>query len=75
LIGGKCERNVEPHFHARHEGSRAAFTFDGGLMEGEFSAHGQRLVREWAAEHAAELHENWALAQQHLPLKRIQPLS
>jgi hypothetical protein len=32
------------------------------------------LVLEWAAEHRDELMENWALAEDHHPLKAIQPL-
>ncbi|MDR7536985.1 MAG: DUF4160 domain-containing protein [Armatimonadota bacterium] len=33
-----------------------------------------RLVLEWAELHKAELLENWELAQQGQPLKRIAPL-
>lgn len=67
--------HVPPHFHARYEGERAAFTFDGSLMEGAFSTQAQRLIREWSSRFHDELDENWDLAQQHLPLKRIPPLT
>ncbi|MFZ2278748.1 MAG: DUF4160 domain-containing protein [Prosthecobacter sp.] len=69
------DEHLPPHFHARYEGERAAFTLDGTLMEGEMTGQAYRLVREWAAIHPAELNENWNLAEQHLPLKRIPPLS
>ena len=66
--------HLPPHFHARYEGERAAFTLDGGLLEGQMTGQACRLIREWAAAHPAELGENWRLAEQHLPLKRIPPL-
>lgn len=64
-----------PHFHARYEGARASFGFDGSLIEGSFPAKAHRLIREWAALHAAELQEDWALAERHLPLKPIPSLT
>lgn len=67
--------HLPPHFHARYEGERAAFTFDGQLMEGEMSAQARRLLREWAELQQAALEENWLLAQQHQPLKRVPPLN
>lgn len=48
---------------------------DGNLLEGQMTAQAHRLIREWAMAHPAELSENWNLAEQHLPLKRIPPLS
>ncbi len=32
------------------------------------------LVTEWAVRHRAELAENWRLAREHAPLRRITPL-
>lgn len=54
---------------------RAAFTLDGALMEGSMSGQALRLIREWSALHPGELHDNWQLAVQHLPLNRIPPLT
>jgi Domain of unknown function (DUF4160) len=67
--------HLPPHFHARYEGERAVFTLDGGLMEGSMSKQAQRLLREWAGLHPSELAENWDLAEKHLPLNRIPPLT
>lgn len=67
--------HLPPHFHARHEGERASFHFDGTIMEGSLSGQALRLIREWAGQHVNELSENWQLAEKHLPLKRIQPLN
>ena len=32
------QNHMPPHFHARHQGAEACFTFDGGLMDGDFPA-------------------------------------
>jgi hypothetical protein len=44
------------------------------LRDGELPPRGMALVLEWAAEHRDELMENWRFAENHQPLKAIQPL-
>jgi len=63
------------HFHAKYEGSRAAFAIeDFRLLEGQLPPRVTGLVLEWAALHRKELLEDWALAMQKKPLKSIAPL-
>ncbi len=64
-----------PHFHAyygEHEAIIAIQTL--GLMDGKLPKRAQAMVIEWAVEHRAELMEDWALAAQHRPLNKIEPL-
>lgn len=44
------------------------------LLEGELKPRVLGLAIEWAAEHQAELLDNWELARQNAPLARIEPL-
>lgn len=43
-------------------------------VHGHFPPREQKLVLEWMGLHAPELLENWELATQGQPLKRIAPL-
>jgi hypothetical protein len=44
------------------------------VLEGHLSPRALGLVVEWAAAHRQELIEDWHLARQQQPLKRIAPL-
>ena len=44
-------------------------------MDGAIPARAMGLVVEWAAKSSGALMEDWALAEQHLPLKKIAPLT
>jgi len=64
-----------PHFHAFYAGQEAQITIDGLLVtRGSLQPRALALVREWAGIHMDELQENWELAREGLPLKRIRPL-
>ena len=45
-----------------------------GVVSGKFPRRALRLVLEWFEVHKAELEENWELARQRKPLKRIAPV-
>jgi Domain of unknown function (DUF4160) len=45
-----------------------------GRIHGQFPARALKLVLEWMNLHKAELLEDWQLAKQGQPLKRIAPL-
>jgi len=45
-----------------------------GIVHGHFPPRALKLVLEWMGLHTAELLENWQLATQGQPLKRIAPL-
>jgi hypothetical protein len=69
------QEHAPPHFHAEYQGQQATFGFDGELVIGEFpSGVAKRLIREWAAQHRAQLEANWASMEAGRALERIPPL-
>ena len=65
-----------PHFHVRYGEEVAVFSIEKlELLEGSLSKRALSLVLEWAFEHRVELLENWQLAQNNKPLKKIDPLN
>lgn len=66
--------HVPPHFHARYGDHKALVHISPAqIAEGVLPRRQARTVLAWAARRHTELQEDWALAQQHLPLKRIDP--
>ncbi|MEE9147812.1 MAG: DUF4160 domain-containing protein [Candidatus Tectomicrobia bacterium] len=64
-----------PHFHVRYGRQKALMAIDTfTLLRGQLSPRVLGLVVEWAAQHQAELAENWNLAVRQEPLEPIQPL-
>lgn len=64
-----------PHFHVRYGDHRGVFTIaDLRLTEGWLPKRVVSLVLEWAFEHREELMQDWELAAQRRPLRRIAPL-
>ena len=64
-----------PHFHVRYAEQKATVAIESlTILEGELSPRVLGLVIEWAAAHRQELMEDWNLARQQQPLKRIAPL-
>lgn len=64
-----------PHFHARYSGDIAVFTVEPlECIRGELPPRANRLVREWADLHRAELVGNWEKARAGKPLAPIEPL-
>jgi hypothetical protein len=64
-----------PHFHVYSGDQSATIAIDTlEVTEGRLSRRTLSLVLEWASEHRAELRTNWALAESHRPLNRIDPL-
>lgn len=64
-----------PHFHAIYAEYEAQIVIETlKPLAGELPARALRLVQEWAELHRAELEENWAKAEAHLPLDTIEPL-
>jgi hypothetical protein len=62
------------HFHAVYGEHEISVEIESGTIHGEFPARALSLVLEWANLHKQELMENWQLAKQGQPLKRIAPL-
>lgn len=67
-----------PHFHARYGSSAALFTIDPiAIYSGELPPRAIGLIIEWATQHRqhrAELLDDWKLAREQRPLRRISPL-
>jgi hypothetical protein len=69
------DEHPPPHFHAysaEHDASISIDTLE--VVEGSLPRRAWGIVLEWAALHRAELRQNWTLAEQHQPLKKIDPL-
>ncbi len=64
-----------PHFHARHGDNVAVFAIESlEPIRGRLAPNVERLVREWAALHQAELLGNWEQARAGATLTTIDPL-
>jgi hypothetical protein len=63
-----------PHFHAEYGGFEISVEIESGIVTGRFPPRALKNVQEWAEENRRSLIENWEFAQNHLPLKPIQPL-
>lgn len=64
-----------PHFHARYSEQEAVVRLDTlEVLAGRLPPRVLGLVLEWAAEHRAELWENWDRAQNLQVLRPIAPL-
>ena len=75
VIGIFYREHGRPHFHAVYGESEAVIDIETGqLISGKLPNRALSLVAEWQADHKAELKENWELARQHRPLKKIAPL-
>ncbi|NOR25925.1 MAG: DUF4160 domain-containing protein [Desulforhopalus sp.] len=44
------------------------------IIDGHFPSRAQKTVLEWHALHKQELMEDWSLAEQRKPLRKIEPL-
>ena len=70
------EDHPPPHFHVRYGRDRAILEMEGNrVLRGIVPPRVLGLVTEWAAQHRAQLEENWRLARAQAPLNRIAPLA
>jgi hypothetical protein len=74
VIGMFYREHGPPHFHAVYGEYEMTVEIETGIFTGRFPKRALGLVLEWAALHRGELLENWALAREKQPLKRIAPL-
>jgi hypothetical protein len=75
VIGLFYRDHGRPHFHAVYGEFEAVLDIETGtVISGQLPRRALALVREWYDLHKNELLENWELARQHYPLKRISPL-
>ena len=66
--------HAPPHFHAEYGDYEITVQIESGVVEGRFPKRALRAVMEWYERHQEELLENWKLAKEQEPLKRIAPL-
>jgi len=74
VIGVFYSDHGAAHFHAVYGEHEISVEMESGTIHGEFPARALSLVLEWANLHKQELIENWQLARQGEPVKRIAPL-
>ena len=64
-----------PHFHAKYGEFEAQIRIDNGaVLTGKLPRRALNLVEEWRCLHQSELMEDWELAAERKPLRKIQPL-
>lgn len=63
-----------PHFHAIYGEYEIIVEIESGVVSGKFPRRALKAVLEWCELHQAELLEDWRLAEQMMPLKKIEPL-
>ena len=66
--------HAPPHFHAKYQDQEVTVEVDAGQVAGRMVPKAVALIQEWRERYRAQLLENWALAEQRRPLKRIPPL-
>ena len=67
--------HARPHFHVRYAEHRAVFSlYVMDFTEGGLPNTQERMIRNWAILNEARLIEDWNLAEQEKPLKKIAPL-
>jgi hypothetical protein len=63
-----------PHFHADYGEYRITVDILTGVVDGRFPRRALNALMEWYELYKDRLLEDWQLAEQHLPLKKIPPL-
>jgi hypothetical protein len=66
--------HAPPHFHAFYGDYHITVEIETCVINGEFPKRALRHVLEWYDLHKGELAEDWELAQERKPLKKIHPL-
>ncbi len=66
--------HAPPHFHAECGEYEITVEIDSGVVEGRFPRRELSAVLEWHGLHRQDLLEDWRLAREEQPLKRIDPL-
>jgi len=74
VIGMFYREHGVAHIHAVYGEHEVSVEVETRTVHGQFPPRALTLVLEWVGLHTAELQENWQLAKQGQPLKRIAPL-
>jgi hypothetical protein len=73
-LSKRKDEHGPPHFHAVYGEYEVTVEIETGVVTGTLPRRALGLVLEWNALHKDELLENWGLARQGRPLRRIAPL-
>ena len=61
-----------PHFHAEYQGREGIFSInESEMIDGNLPTKAVSIINEWARGRRGELLEDWNLAKNNQPLKRI----
>ena len=66
--------HVPPHFHAKYGDQEVIVEIETGKVTGNISKRALSMVQEWRELYKEELLNDWQLAEQNKPLKKIKPL-
>jgi hypothetical protein len=66
--------HAPPHFHADYGDSEITVEIENGRVEGQFPRRALSAVLDWLELHRDERQDNWSLAREEKPLKKIEPL-
>ena len=66
--------HAPPHFHAKYQGQEVTIEIRTGKVAGQINARALGLIQEWRQLHVHDLEEDWKLAEEKQPLKKIQSL-
>ena len=66
--------HAPPHFHAFYGNFDIEVSIEDGVVTGRFPKRALRHVLEWYDLYKVELLDDWKLASQRKPLKKIAPL-
>ncbi|MEW6481845.1 MAG: DUF4160 domain-containing protein [bacterium] len=66
--------HVPAHFHAKYGDEEVVVEIETGRVTGYMSKRALSMVQEWRELHKEKLLNDWHLAEQNKPLKRIEPL-
>ncbi len=66
--------HTPPHFHANYGENEITVDIETGIVNGQFPPRAMSHVMEWYGLHKKELIEDWDLAKDRQPLKKIKPL-
>ena len=74
VVGMFYRDHAPPHFHAVYGDYEIVIEIETGVIEGHFPKRALRHVLEWYELHRGELLEDWQLACERKPLRKIPPL-
>ena len=74
VIGIFYREHAPAPFHAIYGEHEVTVEIETGAVKGQFPKRALRLVLEWLDLHRDELLEDWRLAEERRPLRKIAPL-